>query len=256
MIFHEQCLHCGQPEEVELLEVWASGEFLLSTCCEGLHESIVDEMNRDPDYRTWLLNALEAGPLLGGHKLRRVADCDGQFLLDWNPDVRPIAQAEAKAFVNEHHAHNKAPAGWRYGCGIWNGNQLIGVCMVGRPVARAIDATQVVEVNRLCINRGIPRELVWNACSLAYGWAAREAKRRGFAKIITYTLEEELGTALKACGWIQEATTKGGSWNTPARARQDKAPICRKVRWAREFKGLTSGKGARTMKSSPATSIN
>ena len=234
-----KCLHCGESEKVELLEVWGS-EFMLSTCCEGLHESIVDNMQNDPDYRVWLLRELQADALCG-YKLRRVAECDGQFLLDWNPEIREIQQRVAKDFVNEHHAHNRAPAGWKFGAGIWNGGQLIGVVMVGRPVARKIDAKTTVEVNRLCIRRDVPSELVWNACSLAYGWAAREARARGFGKIITYTLEIESGTALRAVGWAREAVTQGGSWNRPSREREDTAPICRKVRWAKVFAKKPAG---------------
>jgi hypothetical protein len=228
------CLCCGELERVELFEIWESGEFLLETCCEGLHEILLDEMNRDPEYRDELLRDLGAEAYIGA-KLRRVADCDGQYRLDFNIELKPIERDQARAFVDEHHEHNKAPLGWRFGAGIWNGAQLIGVVMVGRPVARMIDASQVVEVNRLCLRRDVPRELRWNACSQAYGWAAREAKRRGFSKIITYTLESELGTSLKAAGWQVDGRTKGGSWHRPGRARADRAPTCRKVRWARHL---------------------
>lgn len=226
------CLHCGEREYVELLEAWETGEFMLATCCEAVHEVVVDDMNRDPEYRIQLLRELGAEAVFE-NTLRRVADCDGQFLLDFKLDIRDIGLAAARAFVDKHHAHNEPPVGWRYGAAIYNARQLIGVAMVGRPVARMIDATTTVEVNRLCVRRDIASELAWNACSQLYGWAARQAKRRGFKKIITYTLESEDGTALKAAGWIPEALTKGGSWNCPSRYRQDTAPTCRKTRWAR-----------------------
>jgi hypothetical protein len=58
-----------------------------------------------------------------------VADADGQFLLDFNPELKPIERDQARAFVDEHHEHNKAPLGWKFGAGIWNGSQLIGVVM-------------------------------------------------------------------------------------------------------------------------------
>jgi hypothetical protein len=215
--------------------VWESGEFLLETCCGDLHDVVVDEMNADPEYRAWLLKECGAEAVIG-KKLRRVPAVDGQFLLDFNPDLREIDRDAARAFVDQHHDHNKAPVSWKYGAGVWNGAQLIGVVMVGRPVARMIDAKTTVEVNRVCIRRDVPRELRWNACSMAYGWSAREAEKRGFGKIITYTLETELGTALKAAGWIPEAKTKGGSWNRPGRARENVAPICPKVRWAKYLK--------------------
>lgn len=146
-----------------------------------------------------------------------------------------VTQAQAKEFIKEWHRHHKPPVGWRWGHAVSNGGLLIGVAMVGRPVARAINHKQVVEVNRLCVHPDLDGALVWNAASQMYGAAAREAKRRGFKKIITYTLESESGVSLKAAGWIAEAKTKGGMWNTPSRERQDKGPTCRKIRWAREL---------------------
>lgn len=228
-----KCLHCRQREQVELLEAWEGGEFLFTACCEGLYEDIVASMQDDPEYRAWLMRELGVEEVVES-KLRRIPACDdGVFRLDFNLEVKPIERDEARAFVDRHHAHNKAPVSWRYGAGIWNGRQLIGVVMVGRPVARMLDGSTIVEVNRLCIRRDIARELAWNACSQLYGWAAREAKRRGFAKIITYTLETEPGTTLKAAGWQPEARTKGGSWNRPSRGRLVVAPTCPKIRWSR-----------------------
>lgn len=228
------CECCGEEEYVELLDAWQGGEFIFTTCCEESYEGTLDWMREDPQYRLWLMRTLGVDEVFGA-KLRRVPACedDRVFRLDFNIELKPIERDQARAFVDEHHAHNKAPVSWRFGAGIYNGAQLIGVIMVGRPVARMIDGSTTVEVNRLCLRRDVARELRWNACSQAYGWAAREAKKRGFAKIITYTLESESGTTLKAAGWIAEARTKGGSWNRPSRGRVDVAPICPKIRWAR-----------------------
>jgi hypothetical protein len=38
--------------------------------------------------------------------------------------------------------------------------------------------------------------LCWNACSVLYGAAAREAKRRSFQKIITYVFASDVDTSL------------------------------------------------------------
>jgi hypothetical protein len=54
-----ECLHCGGRERVAIFEVWEGGEFMLETCCEGLHETITEEMNRDPEYAAALLRELE-----------------------------------------------------------------------------------------------------------------------------------------------------------------------------------------------------
>ena len=49
----------------------------------------------------------------------------------------------------------------------------------------------------------------------------KKAKEMGYEKIITYILQSELGTSLKASGWICEDDNVGGSdWNTPSRPRE------------------------------------
>ena len=43
----------------------------------------------------------------------------------------------------------------------------------------------------------------------------------GYTKIITYILESEPGTSLRASGWKLEADGVGGSdWNVPSRPRE------------------------------------
>ena len=68
--------------------------------------------------------------------------------------VRSIGLAEAKAFVARHHAHAPAPVGWKFGCGIEDALGLVGVVMVGRPVARGLDDGQTLEIIRLCTLAG------------------------------------------------------------------------------------------------------
>lgn len=239
------CLFCGEPERVSVFEVWGDGCFQLDTCCQGIQEAATEALAEDPRAASEWLSRL---PLSGdegddaptfaeliGKPRRVIDDAAGTLLLDWNPQIVPIKWSDAKAFVREHHRHCKPPAGWRFGAGIRNGHTLIGVVMVGRPVARKLDRTKVVEVNRLCIRTDIATGLAWNACSMGYGWAAREAKKRGFERVITYTLDSEAGTTLKAAGWTPEAVTRGGSWNRPSRARTDAAPTVKKTRWVREL---------------------
>lgn len=230
------CLHCGEPERCQVVEAWGDGTFMLDTCCEGMRDAAAEYMVEDPRGSAAWLASLEDDDgdkleELCGHQLRRVADDDGHLLLDWKLEVRPIPQAEAKAFIREHHRHCRPPAGWRFGAGIWNGGTLVGVASVGRPVARGYDRHTVVEVNRLCVRTDVPRELVWNACSQLYGWAARKAKAKGFHRVITYLHDDEPGTSVKAAGFTLEATL-------PPRRRgwRNGVPICGKTRWVRELR--------------------
>ena len=133
--------------------------------------------------------------------------------------VKHIELKEANEFVVTHHRHHKPVQGHRFSLACYDNERLCGVAIVGRPVARAIDQRNVVEVLRLCTDG------THNACSFLYSACKRAAKALGYQRIITYILESERGTSLEASGWKLEYTTRGGSWDTPSRRRIDKAPI-------------------------------
>lgn len=143
--------------------------------------------------------------------------------------LTPITLREACAFISELHRHHVPPRGWKFGIGVeqWTSSdhKLVGVATVGRPVARQIDARRAAEINRLCTDG------TKNACSMLYGAARRAAFAMGYERIITYILEEEPGTSLRAAGFTFVRLTKAESWSRAARTREDKAPTCRKQLW-------------------------
>lgn len=139
-----------------------------------------------------------------------------------------IEFAEAAAFVSEHHRHHTPPVGHLFSIGAYLDAKLVGVVIVGRPVARRRDDGLTAEVTRLCV---LPDAL--NACSFLYGKAARAALAMGFRRIGTYTLKSEPGTTLKAAGWTLISETPGKSWSVPSRPREDKHPIEPKLLWER-----------------------
>ena len=65
-------------------------------------------------------------------------------------EIIPIKQDEAKAFINQNHRHHKAPVGSIFQIAVAKKNKIVGVAMVGRPVARTLDNGWTLEVNRLC----------------------------------------------------------------------------------------------------------
>ena len=142
----------------------------------------------------------------------------------------PIELKEANNFVNLLHRHHNAVYRdkFRIGC-IDDSNKLIGVVQLGRPVSRCLDDGKTIEVVRLCTDG------TKNACSFLYARAARVAQLMGYSKIITYILESESGTSLKASGWIKEADIKGHNWNCPSRPRNTQAPTCNKQRWVKQL---------------------
>jgi len=145
-------------------------------------------------------------------------------------ELQPIKFAEAKAFVNEHHRHNIAPVGHKYSIGLSDGEKVVGVAMVGRPIARHNDDGTTLEVLRVCVLDGYK-----NACSKLYAAAWHVAKNLGYKRLITYTLVSEPGTSLKAAGWkvIGQTQHKPKGWNVPSRPRvmPDRYPTEQKTIW-------------------------
>lgn len=121
-------------------------------------------------------------------------------------ELMPCDYATAKQFVGENHRHNKPPAGHKFSIACYDGGRLCGVCMVGRPVGRFLDDGLTLEVNRCCTDG------TYNACSMLYGAACRAAKALGYKRIITYTLESEPGTSLRASNWTCDGSAGGKRW--------------------------------------------
>lgn len=127
----------------------------------------------------------------------------------------PMELKEAQAYINKYHRHHQAANRDKFRIAASDGKNILGVVQVGRPVSRMLDDGQTLEVLRLCTNGNR------NVCSFLYSRAARIAKEMGYCKIITYILETESGSSLKASGWKMEADKVGGSdWNVPSRPRE------------------------------------
>lgn len=139
--------------------------------------------------------------------------------------ARPISFKQAKQFIAENHRHHKPPPGWKFGIGAFKGDKCVGVVCVGRPVARMLDDGETCEVTRLCSDGSR------NACSFLYSRVRQAALSMGYRRIITYILESEPGTTLKAAGWSYVRAAGGGSWSRKSRLREDKAPLETKQLW-------------------------
>lgn len=134
-----------------------------------------------------------------------------------------IKLSEANDFVARLHRHHKPVVGHVFSLGAVLDGDLVGVAIVGRPVARMRDDGKTAEVTRLCTDG------TRNACSFLYGAAARAAFALGFQRIGTYILATETGGTLNAAGWKLIGETKGGSWSRVSRGRIDKHPTVPKL---------------------------
>lgn len=144
--------------------------------------------------------------------------------------IRPIGYHDAMEFVAKHHRHHSITAGQKFAIAAYVGDSMCGVAVCCRPVSRMLDDGKTLEVARLCTDG------TKNACSKLYGACARVAKDMGYAKIITYILESEPGTSLKAAGWtVEERECGGGEWSRNRRKREIKAPISKKQRWGKKL---------------------
>ena len=136
--------------------------------------------------------------------------------------LRPVTRDQAVAFLR-HHRHAGRPAGYRAAIGAEVEGRLVGVAIVGRPVARHSDDGRTLEILRLCTDG------TDNACSFLLGWARRLALALGYERVVTFTLPEEGGASLRAAGFAELPPTRGGTWGA-SRPRADR-PREPRVRW-------------------------
>lgn len=130
-------------------------------------------------------------------------------------ELVPVTWREACAVVQAWHRHHRPPRGYLWAHGVaTEAGELVGVAIVGRPIAGAFDDGRTVEVTRSCTNG------YRNANSMLYAAAARAAFAKGYRRVVTYTHTEESGASLRAAGYrvVAERPPRRG-WDTPSRPR-------------------------------------
>lgn len=146
-------------------------------------------------------------------------------------EIRPCDFQTARAFVGEHHRHNKPPVGHKFSISCYDGERLCGVAIVGRPVGRYFDDGLTLEVNRCCTDG------TKNACSILYAHAWRAAKALGYKRLVTYTRESEPGASLRAAGFICDGRAGGTHWTGERYIQEEIVMDEMKVRWRKEVGG-------------------
>lgn len=140
----------------------------------------------------------------------------------------PVDWETARLFCASWHRHHpKPPPGhlWRHGVATDDG-LLVGVAIVGRPVARHFDDGRTVEVNRTATDG------YRNANSMLYGAVARAAFAKGYLRVVTYTEEGESGASLSAAGYriVAHRSARKG-WDMPSRPRDSGRDMIPRTLW-------------------------
>lgn len=142
--------------------------------------------------------------------------------------IVPCSLEEANSFVRKHHRHHDPVPGHKFSIAVSDGDKIVGVAIIGRPVSRHLDDGMRLEVNRVCTDE------TPNACSALYSAAWRAARAMGYRELWTYTNENESGASLRGAGWkcLGNATSRPGQgWDVPSRPRVDTHPLQQKIRW-------------------------
>jgi hypothetical protein len=163
-------------------------------------------------------------------------------------ELVPLTRAEARLFVAAHHRHSDAPLGDVFRVGLELDGELVGVAIAGRPAARLLDDGRTLEVTRVALVDGVE-----NGCSRLYGAACRAAFALGYRRVVTYTLEHERASSVRAAGFVFDADVEHrDSWARPKRPRQDlnlfgerTRDVGPKRRWLRELGGASGETASR-----------
>lgn len=135
--------------------------------------------------------------------------------------AEPIELKQAQEFINRLHRHHAASVRDKFRIAAKKGGEIVGVAQVGRPIARSLCDGYTLEVLRLCTNGEK------DVCSFLYSRCARIAREMGYRKIITYILETESGTSLKASGWVcVEEKCGGATWENCTRTKKRPEQLC------------------------------
>ena len=142
-------------------------------------------------------------------------------------ELAPITQLAAKKWITAVHRHLKAPPGDLWRTALHVNGECVAVGIAGRP-CRMLQDGLTAEFTRIA--SATPVTTI-NACSRLYGALRRVGQALGYRRFVTYTLEHEPGTSLKAAGFHDDGLTDGGEWSRPSRPRAAAEQPGRKRRW-------------------------
>lgn len=129
--------------------------------------------------------------------------------------TRERSRSEVNSFLDAKmvdHELGSVP-GWKAAFGARFNEELIAVCILGRPVARHIDANEVISISRFAALPTRPA----NTGSWLIARARKWARLEGYQKIIAYAgVAGNYGTIYEAAGFklVKQDEAQGDSWNS------------------------------------------
>jgi len=156
-------------------------------------------------------------------------------------------------FARQDHYLANAPPGCLYAIGVTAGARallgeyprsvgpLLGLCIVGRPVARHLPQDgSMGEILRIWLTPGLP----YGTASRVLRRAIDEARHRGMATLIAYhDRSRHTGCIYKKSGFHQDGTTdpRAGGWGSRSDRKSGDYPAASKRRWRIDIRATGSG---------------
>ena len=143
----------------------------------------------------------------------------------------PITFEQAREYVQKHHRHCAPPRFHKFSIclEVTDESEPVGVAIASIPKARYQMDGKTLEINRCCAT-----PCYADVCSNLLARIIRIGREMGYTRFLTYTLESESGSSLRAVGFRQDGFLNSSSecWDSPSRRRDVTSyPEGKKIRW-------------------------
>src|SRR6266581_142807 len=122
--------------------------------------------------------------------------------------LRPLERDEANARIVAWHRHHKPVQCHKFAVGAFVNSELVGVAIVGRPSAPALQDGITFELTRLAT----PANAVPHVASKLIAACWRSANAIGVTRMVSYTRADEKGTCYLAAGWKPVKNVRAEEW--------------------------------------------
>lgn len=131
--------------------------------------------------------------------------------------LRPITRDHANAVIGLWHRHHRPVRSHRFAIAGMASDRadagVVGVVVVGNPVAAALQDGVTFEVLRLCTVRRPCRDGFRFAATRLLGAAWKASRAMGCRRLVSYTRADEPGACYRAASWRDVGIVKGEAWN-------------------------------------------